>query len=129
VGAITDHGQVAVYSPGALDIKSGDTVIFQNDDRNFHNVIFKGDRDLPSGIGILVDPAGRGLNFSLKKDSAIAVDPPPAGFDENTFLSSGSLGVLQPRLTWTLRFTNPGTYVYACTIHVLAGMTGVINVR
>jgi plastocyanin len=130
VGAITDHGQVAVYLPGALDIKAGDTVIFQNDDRNFHNVIFKGDREeLPAGIGIVPDPDGRGLNFSLDPASAVAVNPPAGGFDETTFLSSGSMGVLQPRLNWTLKFDTPGTYVYACTIHVLAGMSGVINVQ
>ena len=128
VGAITDQGQMALYAPGVLDISSGDTVIFQNDDRNFHNVIFKGSGELPSGIGIITDPDGRGLNFSLANASARFVDPPSGGFDESTFLSSGSMGVLQPRLTWTLRFTKPGTYVYACTIHVLGGMTGVINV-
>jgi plastocyanin len=130
VGVITDHGQAAVYTPGELNINRGDTVIFQNDDRNFHNVIFQGSRpELPAGIGIIVDPEGRGLNFSLDSASAIAVDPPPGGFDETTFLSSGSLGVLQPRLTWTLKFDNPGTYVYRCTIHVLAGMVGAIEVR
>lgn len=128
VGAITDHGQAALYSPGAIDIVAGDTVIFENDDRNFHNVIFKGDRELPSGIGIIVDPEGRGLNFSLAVDSAKAVDPPPEGFDDKTFISSGSLGVLQPRLVWTVRFDTPGDYLYACTIHVLGGMTGVIRV-
>jgi plastocyanin len=127
VGAITDHGQVAVYLPGALDIAVGDTVIFQNDDRNFHNVIFKGAGELPQGIGIIPGPDG--LNFSLSKQSAVAVDPPPEGFDETTFLSSGSMGVTQPRITWTVRFTTPGTYVYACTIHTLAGMTGVIEVH
>jgi plastocyanin len=129
VGAITDRGQMAVYLPGAIDIAAGDTVIFQNDDRNFHNVIFKGAGELPPGIGIVPDPGGRGLNFSLSNASAIAVDPPADGFDETTFLSSGSMGVLQPRLTWTLRFARPGTYVYACTIHTLAGMTGVITVK
>ena len=129
VGAITDHGQVAIYTPGELNINTGDTVIFQNDDRNFHNVIFRGDRELPAGIGIIPDAEGRGLNFSLDKASAVAVDPPPGGFDDRTFLSSGSLGVLQPRLTWTLRFDTPGTYVYACTIHVLGGMAGVIKVQ
>lgn len=127
VGTITDHGQAAVYSPGAIDIVAGDTVIFENDDRNFHNVIFKGDRpELPPGIGIIVDP--RGLNFSLSLESAKFVDPPPEGFDDKTFLSSGSMGILQPRITWTLRFDTPGDYLYACTIHVLAGMTGVIRV-
>lgn len=129
VGAITDAGQVAVYTPGALEIRAGDTVIFQNDDRNFHNVVFKGAREeLPPGIGIIPAPGGR-LNFSLAKDSAVAVDPPPEGFGPETFLSSGSMGVTQPRLSWTLRFDTPGTYVYACTIHTLAGMVGVIEVR
>lgn len=129
VGAITDHGQVAAYFPAALDVSVGDTVIFQNDDRNFHNVIFKGAGELPPGIGILPDAGGRGLNFSLSKASAKFVDPPAGGFDDTTFLSSGSIGVLQPRLNWTLRFTTPGTYAYACTIHTLAGMAGVITVQ
>jgi plastocyanin len=127
VGAITDHGQVAVYTPGSIDIAPGDAVIFQNDDRNFHNVIFKGDGEVPPGIGI--KPGPEGLNFTLAKESALPVDPPPEGFDETTFLSSGSMGITQPRLTWTLRFDTPGKYVYECTIHFLAGMTGVINVE
>jgi plastocyanin len=129
VGVITDHGQMAVYLPGLLEVDAGDTVIFQNDDRNFHNVVFKGAQELPPGIGIVPDPGGRGLNFTLSNASAVAVDPPPEGFDPSTFLSSGSMGVTQPRITWTLRFTTPGTYVYACTIHTQAGMTGVIEVK
>jgi plastocyanin len=130
VGVTTPYGQAATFVRPALDIKAGDTVIFENDDRNFHNVIFKGDRkDAPPGIGIIPDPGGRGLNFSLDKQSSIAVDPPPGGFDDKTFLSSGSMGILQPRLTWRLRFDKPGTYSFACTIHVLAGMAGVITVH
>lgn len=130
VGVITDYGQAAVYAPPLVEIERGDTVIFQNDDRNFHNVVFKGSRpELPPGIGISIPPDGVGLNFSLDNASAVAVDPPPEGFDETTFLSSGSMGVTQPRLTWTLKFENPGTYTYACTIHTLAGMVGAVEVR
>jgi plastocyanin len=129
VGLTTPYGQVAVYVKPALDIKAGDTVIFANDDRDFHNVIFKGARELPPGVGFKVDPEGRGHNLALSKESAVAVDPPAGGFDDTTFLSSGSMGPLQPRLTWTVRFDTPGTYVYNCTMHVLAGMGGVINVR
>ncbi|MDP9238581.1 MAG: plastocyanin/azurin family copper-binding protein [Chloroflexota bacterium] len=130
VGVTTPYGQAAAFVPAALDIKAGDTVIFENDDRDFHNVVFKGlQKGLPPGIGIIVDAEGRGLNFSLSKESAVAVDPPPGGFDDKTFLSSGSLGILQPRLTWRLQFAKPGTYSFACTIHVLAGMAGVITVR
>ncbi len=129
VGVITNHGQAAVYAPGAIDIGAGDTVIFVNDPRNFHNVIFKGNQELPPGIGIVPDPEGRGLNFSMARESAIAVDPPPEGFDDQTFVSSGSMGVTQPRITFTLRFDTPGDYLYACTIHTLAGMSGVIRVN
>jgi plastocyanin len=130
VGITTPYGQAAVFVPPALSLKAGDTVVFENDDRDFHNVVFKGDRkDLPPAFGIIVDPEGRGINVALVKDSAAAVDPPAGGFDSTTFLSSGSMGIAQPRLTWRLTFTKPGTYSFACTIHVLAGMAGVITVR
>jgi plastocyanin len=130
VGLTTPYGQVAAFVKPVLDIKAGDTVIFEGDDRDFHNVIFKGAlKELPPGVGIKTDPQGRGINYTLSKASAVAVDPPPEGFDDKTFLSSGSLGITMPRITWRLTFDKPGTYIYNCTIHVLAGMAGVINVR
>ncbi len=129
VGVTTPFGQVAVFVPPVLDIRSGDSVVFMNDDRNFHNVTFKGAGEVPPGIGVKVDPDGRGINVALSKESAIAVDPPPSGPDPSVFFSSGTMGVTQPRLVWTVRFDKPGTYIYNCTIHVLAGMAGVINVR
>jgi plastocyanin len=57
------------------------------------------------------------------------VDPQAGGFDPSTFLSSGTMGTFQPRQTWRLTFSAPGTYVYNCTIHQFAGMGGVIAVR
>lgn len=130
VGLTTPYGQLALYVKPVLDIKAGDTVIFLNDDRDFHNVIFKGAQELPSGVGIKPDPDGRGgMILALSVDSAKGVEPPPEGFDDKTFMSSGSMGVTQSRLSWTLRFDKPGTYVYNCTIHLLPGMAGVINVR
>jgi plastocyanin len=128
VGLTTPFGQVATFVQPSLDIKSGDTVIFESDDRDFHNVVFKGAGDEPPGVSVRVDPGGRGINVSLDKRSATAVDPPAGGFDDRTFLSSGTLGILMPRTTWRLTFDKPGTYTYSCTIHVLAGMAGVIHV-
>ncbi len=130
VGLTTPYGQIATYVKPVLDIEAGDTVIFASDDRDFHNVVFKGSKDLPPGVGLRPDPAGRGgFILALSNESAAGVDPPAAGFDDKTFISSGSMGVTQSRLTWTLQFDKPGTYIYNCTIHVLAGMAGVINVR
>jgi plastocyanin len=130
VGLTTMYGQIAVFVDNDLEINAGDTVIFENDDRNFHNVVFKGDLpEFPLAYEVRVDPEGRGINVALAKESAMQVDPPPEGFDETTFLSSGTMGLLQPRQTWRLTFDEPGTYVYNCTIHQFAGMAGVITVR
>ena len=129
VGLTTPYGQAAYFVPAKLDVKTGDTVIFENDERDFHNVIFKGSRAAyPPGIVIRGDPGGRGIIFGLAKESATAVDPPPDGFDASTFLSSGAMGILLPRQTWRLTFDKPGTYLYNCTIHALSGMGGVIVV-
>ncbi|HYM15361.1 MAG TPA: plastocyanin/azurin family copper-binding protein, partial [Dehalococcoidia bacterium] len=128
VGLTTPYGQVATFVQPSLDLKVGDTVIFESDDRDFHNVVFKGAGPEPPGVRVYADPAGRGINVALDRRSADAVDPPPGGFDDRTFLSSGSLGIQMPRSTWRLTFDTPGTYTYACTIHVLAGMAGVIRV-
>ena len=105
VGLTTPYGQLALDVQPVLNINAGDTVVFLNDDRDFHNVIFKGSGALPAGVGIKPDPDGRGgMILALSNDSAKGVDPPPEGFDDTTFLSSGSMGVTQSRLSWTLRF-------------------------
>ncbi len=129
VGLTTPYGQIAHFVDAALTIAPGDTVIFENDERNFHNVVFKGALAAPPpAYEIRIDPAGRGLNVALAAESANAVDPPAAGFDDKTFLSSGTMGIQQPRQTWRLTFDKPGTYIYNCTIHQFAGMGGVIVV-
>jgi plastocyanin len=130
VGLTTMYGQIATFVDNDIEIDAGDTVIFENDDRNFHNVVFKGDlQEFPTAYEIRVDPQGRGFNVALAKESAVPVDPPSTGFDASTFLSSGTMGIIQPRQTWRLTFDTPGTYVYNCTIHQFAGMAGVIKVR
>lgn len=130
VGVVTPYGQIATYIPAGLTIKAGDTVIFENDERNFHNVVFKGSlAEPPPAYDVYVDPATGGINVALAKESAMAVDPPAGGFDDQTFLSSGSMGVAMPRSRWQVTFDKPGRYAYNCTIHAFAGMAGVIDVQ
>ena len=76
-----------------------------------------------AGAARLASPREQGLAVTSSGGSDYGV------VCDTTFMSSGSMGVTQSRLTWTLRFDKPGTYIYNCTIHVLAGMGGVINVR
>lgn len=89
--------------------------------------------EFPPAYDIYSDPSGRGLTVALSNESAAPVEPSAGGFDETTFLSSGTLGVVfslpNPRFTWRLTFTRPGTYQYRCTIHVASGMAGVIKVQ
>jgi plastocyanin len=130
VGVVTPYGQVAAFVTPALKIKAGDTVIFESDERNFHNVVFKGDRtEAPPGYAVRVDPEGRGINVALDQQSAAAVEPPPEGFDDKAFLSSGTMGPSMPRSTWRLTFDKAGTYLFSCTLHVFGGMAGVITVE
>ncbi len=130
VGVVTPYGQIATYIPAGLTIKSGDTVIFENDERNFHNVVFKGSlAEPPSAYDVYVDPEMGGINVALAKESAAAVEAPPGGFDDQTFVSSGSMGIIMPRSRWQLTFDKPGRYAYNCTIHAFAGMAGVIDVQ
>ncbi len=133
-GIPTSSGQVMTFVKPGLDVGAGDTVIFETEVADLHNVVFKGSRDaFPPAYDVYADPMGRGLTVALSSESAAAVEPPAGGFDETTFLSSGTLGVVlglrNPRFTWRLTFTQPGTYLYQCTIHVAPGMAGVITVR
>lgn len=133
-GIPTSSGQVMTFVQPGLEINAGDTVIFETEVADLHNVVFKGSRDaFPPAYDVYPDPAGRGLTVALNGESADVADPPAGGLDETTFLSSGTLGVVlglrNPRFTWRLIFTQPGTYLYQCTIHVASGMAGLITVR
>jgi plastocyanin len=133
-GIPTSSGQAMTFTNAGLNINAGDTVIFETEVADLHNVVFKGSRDaFPPAYDVYSDPEGRGLTVALSSESAAPVEPPIGGFDETTFLSSGTLGVVlglpSPRFTWRLTFTQPGTYLYQCTIHVASGMAGVITVR
>lgn len=133
-GVPTSSGQVMTFVKAGLDIDAGDTVIFETNVADLHNVVFKGSRDaFPPAFDVYADPGGRGVTIALSSESAAAAEPPAEGFDETTFLSSGTLGVVlglpNPRFTWRLTFKTPGRYLYQCTIHVQSGMAGVITVR
>jgi plastocyanin len=129
VGVDTPHAQVLTFMPASLDIDKGDTVVFWNSERDFHNVVFTPEGQDPPPFPILKPVEGRAGFRLLINPDAQRETPPPVGFGPDDFFSSGMMGITLPRLYYEVTFTQPGTYRYACTIHALAGMAGVIEVN
>jgi plastocyanin len=130
VGLDTPHSQVLAFMPASLQVEAGDTVIFWNSDRDFHNVIFAPEGTDPPPFPI-IKPAAEGqggFRLIINPEAAEEV-PPPDGFGPEAFFSSGLMGITFPRLHYEVTFRQPGTYRYYCTVHTLAGMAGVIEVR
>jgi plastocyanin len=128
VGIDTPHAQVLSFLPASLDIKTGDTVVFWNSDRDFHNVVFTPEGQDPPPFPIIKPVEGRaGFRLLINPDAEREV-PPPEGFGPDAYFSSGIMGITFPRVHYEVTFSQPGTYRYACTIHALAGMAGVVQV-
>ena len=103
------------FFPRELTIRVGDTVNFKFD--GYHNVTFLGGAPRPS--------------FAIKNGNAFYGNPKvffPAGgsqYDGTGLHNSGTPQGDKP-FSYSLTFTKPGPYEYACTIH--PGMIGIINV-
>ncbi|HXM06476.1 MAG TPA: plastocyanin/azurin family copper-binding protein, partial [Candidatus Acidoferrum sp.] len=110
---------ISVYAngffPRELTIHTGDTVLFQF--AGFHNVTFLSGAAAPA--------------FAIKDGRGYDGNPRvffPAGssaYDGTGIHSSGVTPSDKP-FAYSLTFTKPGRYEYACTLH--PGMTGIINV-
>jgi plastocyanin len=110
---------ISVYAngffPRELTIQAGDTVVFQF--AGFHNVTFLGGAPAPP--------------FAVKDGNGYDGNPQvffPAGsstYDGTGFHNSGVTPSDKP-FSYSLTFTKPGRYEYACTLH--PGMAGIINV-
>jgi plastocyanin len=117
VGGQTPY--ISVYAngffPHELTIHTGDTIDFQF--AGFHNVSFLSGAPSPA--------------FAVKNGSSYEGNPQvffPAGtstYDGTGFHNSGVPPSDKP-FTYSLTFTKPGRYEYACTLH--PGMGGIVNV-
>jgi plastocyanin len=103
------------FYPRELTIRVGDTVTWQFE--GFHNVTFLSGAASPQ--------------FAVRDGDKTYANPKvlfPAGgntYDGVGFLNSGAPQGDSP-LSYSLTFTKPGRYEYACTIH--PGMAGIVNV-
>jgi plastocyanin len=127
-GIDTPQAQVLSFVPQSLDIGVGDKVVFWNSDRDFHNVFFAPEGESPPPFPIIKPGEQGGFRLIIDPASQNEVAP-PAGFGPEAAFGSGLMGIGFPRLYYEVVFTKPGTYRYYCTVHVLAGMSGLIEVR
>ncbi len=129
VGLDTDRSEVAAFIPASLTIDAGDTVVFTNSDRDFHNVIFAPtEEDAPQFPLLSAVPGRRGFRIVINPDAEREIAPPD-GFGPGDLASSGMMGAVFARVQWPVTFTTPGRYRFVCTVHTIAGMSGLITVR
>ncbi len=93
-------GDQLTFDPPKLEIRRGQTVEWQNQSNQLHNV---------------VDDAAKATN---KADVSLPATAKP--FDS---------GFLKPGQNFSQRFTVRGTYHYVCTLHEIQGMKGEIVVK
>ncbi len=93
-------GDQLTFDPPKLEIRRGQTVEWQNQSNQLHNV---------------VDDAAKATN---KADVSLPATAKP--FES---------GFLKPGQNFSQRFTARGTYHYVCTLHEIQGMKGEIVVK
>jgi plastocyanin len=98
--AVVEMTQTIRFSPDTLRIGAGQTVEWSN-------------------VSVAIGHTVTALPGRASDDAHVSLPRGAAPFDS---------GNIPPGGTWRRRFDVPGTYLYYCTPHELAGMVGVIVV-
>jgi len=119
MGVTTAHTDVLAFSPTPRTVKTGDHVTFVNNSGAPHTASFG---------GALVPPIPTAPNVVNPVPG-----PSPQTLAQNTYLNTGWLppkskgGPPASSRSYTYDVPAPGTYTYACALHLPSGMAGVIN--
>ncbi len=117
------------YTRTPLVIRRGTTVTWEmRDPFEIHTVTFVGNEKVPAFVIPQPQPSGPP---KLLLNPRVAAPTPHKTYGGSGYVNSGILhpvGAPGPH-TYSLRFTQRGTYTYWCPIHALLGMKGVVVVR
>jgi plastocyanin len=108
--------QLNAFAPHTITISTGDSVTWRVDSAEFHTVHFLSGSIAPEFV--MAEPTGVFFNP--------AVVQPSGGSSYDGTGVAGS-GLITQGETYTLNFSQPGTYEYVCLIH--PGMKGTIVVK
>jgi plastocyanin len=126
----TQNGQddIQRFFPPRVAIHAGDalTWIWKTQDTP-HTVTFLAGQPAPDVL--VPQPQANGPPRLQLNPTVLAPAGDPTGWDGTSYLNSGFLQPMpdQPAPTFTVRFTNPGTYDYVCVLH--QGMVGTVVVQ
>jgi len=117
VGGFVPPSDVQQFFPASMDVKVGDTVVWESSVPTPHTVTFLGGTEL-SGPPNLEDPKISG-----------PTPAPEAGYDGVGYVNSGVIGLGWPGgQSFSVKFAEAGSYPFICILHVDQGMGGAINV-
>jgi plastocyanin len=124
MGAGTDQVDVQRFFPPRVTIHAGDSLTWINRSLAPHTVTFLAGQTPPSVVDVQPQPNGP-PRFQLNP-TMLQPAGDPTDYDGSTFLNSGFTEP-GPNGTFTVTFSQPGTYDYLCLLH--EGMTGTIIVQ
>ena len=116
VGGYIAPSDVQQFFPPSMNVKVGDTVVFESAVPTPHTVTFLGGTPLPFPPS-LEDPKIAG-----------PTPAPAAGYDGTGYVNSGVLGVGFPGQSFSIKFSKAGAFPFVCILHVDQGMGGTVNV-
>lgn len=121
------NAELQSFFPQNLTVHVGDTVVWQQNTSDIHDVTFTpGMTKYPDFI--MPVPDGNG---SIMVNPLIAIPARPADgmYNGSTYANSGVMGPEeeQPK-SFNLTFTEAGTYEYVCIVHSGENMTGTVTV-
>ncbi len=131
-----DNGQqdamINAYFPSTLTIHKGDTVKWVLNSMEIHTVTFLAGRTLDSLPFIVPAPANPVGPLMLNPEAAFPTVPSGSNYNGSTFLNSGLLqdsGNPKNPTSYSLVFTNTGTFNYVCLVHgsAMSGTIVVVN--
>ena len=119
MGASTPHTDVLAFSPTPRKVKSGDQVTFVNNSAAPHTASFGGALvpTIPTADNVVQPQPG----------------PSPQALAQGVYLNTGWLppktkqGPPLSARSYTYSVPAPGTYTYACVLHLPSGMAGEID--
>lgn len=116
VGGYVPPSDVQQFFPAGMNVRVGDTVVFESTVPTPHTVTFLGGTPMP-------------FPPSLEDPKIFGPTPAPgAGYDGTGYVNSGVIGVGFPGQTFSVKFSKAGNFPFICILHVDQGMGGTINV-
>ncbi|MFQ6026346.1 MAG: SMP-30/gluconolactonase/LRE family protein [Dehalococcoidia bacterium] len=123
-------GEVFDFLPKEINIQRGDTVVWSTVSPTIHTVTFAPGREAPTIEVVIPQPQGPPR---IEVSSEVLFPHRPADtFDGTGYWNSGLIDTDVHRppggSSFSMTFSEPGSFDYVCAVHQVLGMAGTVNV-